>query len=286
MKVYKRCHHRVYAIYTPGKRSTHTIISSTGKTAYLIYNSNHLIILKMSHSHQEVDLDRPLIEYEHDMRDLAEELSHLLSDRSRHLSSTQRTVLEEYRSSKSVYKIREDSRIPEDDKIIAYVNLFNKLIFQGTLGGRVALELESESHYYKRAITKVIDGFAIITIWSQDWIRDPKERLQRYLGIVLHEMTHAFLRIYGCPDCRSRPDWQGKSGHGHAWQDLILAIQESVEDPGFLGLDLALNRLGSLQIELCRGGTLPSDASRRWGFTREEIRLAQRGIPGDFEDYV
>lgn len=196
------------------------------------------------HIHRGVDLNCPLIESQHDPNDLARELSRILRNRGNTLTPAQRTLLKEYRAGGPNYYIGVDPKIPEEIKVLAYSNLFNVLIFQGQLTRRVTIELNPRPGEEWDGETGVQDGYAIITLWSQDHVRDPKVRLLRYLGIALHELTNAYLATFGCLGCRWNLTWQGEVDHGEAWKDMMVAIQEAVEDGSFLDLDLKLGGLG------------------------------------------
>lgn len=84
---------------------------------------------------------------------------------------------------------------------------------------------------------------------------DPTERLDRYLGTLLHEIVHAFLRIYSC-HCRLAcyENTQRLIGdHGRAWQHVISNVRTAV--PHFLRRDLDLrgeHRLANGILKLIR----------------------------------
>jgi hypothetical protein len=71
-------------------------------------------------------------------------------------------------------------------------------------------------------------------------LHDPTERLDRYLGTLLHEMAHAVLRIYSCRcrlACYEKKE-RLVGGHGRAWQHVMANLGTAI--PFFLGRDLDL----------------------------------------------
>ncbi|CZR68705.1 uncharacterized protein PAC_18604 [Phialocephala subalpina] len=250
------------------KESTDLVTDST--KAHSVPHPSHSAVRKddgevtrSQHIHRIVDFDCPLIESQHDPNDLARELSRILKKRDISLTSAQRTLLKDYKTEKNMYYIFTEPTIPEEAKILAYSSLFNFLIFQGQLTKRVTIELNPKPSEQWDGETSEENGYAMITLWSQDHIRDLNVRLVRYLGITLQELTNAFLAIYGCVECRRNPKWQGEADHGEAWKDMMVAIQEAVEDHSFLDLDLKLGGLGAPAEGSRPGGILPSDALSR-----------------------
>ena len=68
--------------------------------------------------------------------------------------------------------------------------------------------------------------------------RPRKESITEQLGILLHEMCHAFLRLYRTREWFRGPSNKiGGDGHGPAFVDIALAVQDGVND---LGMDLLL----------------------------------------------
>jgi hypothetical protein len=119
-----------------------------------------------------------------------------------------------------------------------------------------------------------------------------EDRVQDYVGTLLHEMIHAFISIYSqrgdgyCPD-------RGYTGHGLAWQFIAHAAEQAVGDPKLLGLQLNLGRGTSLYLEMYvteeYSGVTGLDGPgqlmdpERWGFKRideekkKELRILFAG---------
>jgi hypothetical protein len=91
------------------------------------------------------------------------------------------------------------------------------------------------------------------------------------IGMLLHELIHAFLSELPCTYCPTAPENLGsrKNGHGRAWLLLARAIEK--EAPRILGLsgETCLGRLDALTT-FWMGDGLPDDAGshdlERYGF--------------------
>lgn len=190
------------------------------------------------HFHRVVDLKRPLRESQHNVHDLCTELTQVVQSRENSLSTEQLSVLQDYRSRKGIFRGFTNSRYPDDDKAYLYAHLFNVLIFQGQLMGRLCFEFDSNLNPELSGNTTVDHGYATTTIWSQDHIENDEVRVMEYVKIVLWHMTQAFMLIYSCSECwRKEPNWQEESAYGCSPIDMVLAIREAVTDPDYLGLD-------------------------------------------------
>ncbi len=104
-----------------------------------------------------------------------------------------------------------------------------------------------------------------------------------YVGIVLHEMIHAFLLCWGCDyaGCSDANDRLGKD-HGPIWQDIAYALERAARDPKFLNLDVRLSRVSALAAELHGTGRSPQSIGRsglaRWNITETDLWDRYRGI--------
>ena len=80
-----------------------------------------------------------------------------------------------------------------------------------------------------------------------------------YFGTLLHEMLHAFLKMWGCRHSSHyyRHKTEGIAGHGHVWQNVAYAPEIAVRDERFLDLK---------KVELSR--------ELSWA---EELKIAGRG---------
>jgi hypothetical protein len=65
------------------------------------------------------------------------------------------------------------------------------------------------------------------------------------LIILLHEMCHAFLSLYACgqPPCEKTHDGEGRTGHGRAWEKILRAVQNSINQDFNMKLDFKIDKL-------------------------------------------
>ena len=106
------------------------------------------------------------------------------------------------------------------------------------------------------------------------------------VGTLIHEMTHAFLQLYGCRNTSSdacscfdlRSINNGKKGHGRAWQRLIAAIASFARDymDISLPLDEFVNLQYSAQYDIRRGGPHPSACDIANSFARLQLNSCPR----------
>jgi hypothetical protein len=191
------------------------------------------------HIHEPVNFNEPLKESQHDIEELTEELNYILNLRdnqgNRRLTANQRSTLLEYQTKQGVYKKLLDPDFPDDDKAYRYSNLFNVLILQDKLRGRLAFDFSKETNEQKCSELVIEHGYATMTIWSQAFITRSERRLRQLQQIVLVEMINAFFRIYGCTRCwLDHPNWQEEGLYGKT--DLYYSIEEAIEDDAYLAL--------------------------------------------------
>jgi hypothetical protein len=91
------------------------------------------------------------------------------------------------------------------------------------------------------------------------------------IGILLHEMVHAFLHLYGCMGCQFQFQNVGIRGHATSFQDAAYAIEMASRDPDFLNLHVDLHRLDSFKDELEAMGMGPPRDVGKWGFDIQEM---------------
>ena len=62
----------------------------------------------------------------------------------------------------------------------------------------------------------------------------------------------AFFQLWACDyeDCDRHFEKLGMSGHGFAWQDMALAVEDATRDLNFLNLEVSLYRIGGFVKEL------------------------------------
>lgn len=201
------------------------------------------------------------------------------------LCGSQQRLLAAFRAREPIYDLNRDSTCSGRERLKAYTLLFDNLLFRGLLTKPSNLDviLLYRSVGISSGDTQRIDGRTTIEVYiHHEHIYNPQKRFRKHIGVLLHEMTHAFLLGYGCQECIILHENMGTTGHGHAWQDLMHAIQPTTKD--FLGLDVLANRLGHLAIELKLANGEESDAllknaGTRWGFTSEEVKIAVEFSP-------
>ena len=113
-------------------------------------------------------------------------------------------------------------------------------------------------------------------LYNQSYIQNRSTRLRKYIDILIHEMSHAFFRVWAC-ECNKGPiDKLGTTGHGCAWLDAAHAIERAV-DGGLidLGYKVSLGRKEGVAVELKKRGWKIEDVSRamwrKWRLDRREV---------------
>ncbi|EPE34785.1 hypothetical protein GLAREA_10480 [Glarea lozoyensis ATCC 20868] len=101
-------------------------------------------------------------------------------------------------------------------------------------------------------------------------------REQWYICQVMHEMSHAFLGIFRCK-CRpclmrvvdhSKNGGEGISGHGPAWCNVIVALQEALQSTVRWPVECNIVASAQQNIE----GWVPNTRQlENWGFSPEDI---------------
>jgi SprT-like family len=160
-----------------------------------------------------------------------------------------------------------------------YFDLFDQLFFFGSLQKYCKVVLSPDCNEGSKGDFRYDEksNDCIITIYDTLPESTFEDRVQDYVGTLLHEMIHAFISIYSqrgdgyCPD-------HGYTGHGLAWQFIAHAAEQAVSDPKLLGLQLDLGRGSSLYLEMYvteeYSGVTGLDGSgqvmdpERWGFKR------------------
>jgi hypothetical protein len=145
-------------------------------------------------------------------------------------------------------------------------------------------------------------GKCVITLYNMRGTTF-EQRVQSYLGTLLHEMLHAYLVLYVRGEYDPHPGCHlgvGHTHHGVAWQNIAQALEQAVNDPKLLGLQLDLGRQDSLDLELYyteeRNGFMGVDRPgqpmdpERWGLKRRDglqkkniakhVLVLQRSIEG------
>jgi hypothetical protein len=160
---------------------------------------------------------------------------------------------------------------PEDYNLLrVYCNAFSKIIFAGVfheqnLMLRVILEKGIHEEEWQRFpkeraifahcqfVTPSIGSkYAIIDIFQEPSFRDITARLPRYLGVLLHMMTQAYLSMFAMQPCKLFHHGMGTTGHGLPWMRHSQAIEYFCKE--VLSLSVSLDRLNSLKKELLANG--------------------------------
>lgn len=97
------------------------------------------------------------------------------------------------------------------------------------------------------------------------------ERVKRLIGVLAHEMLHAYLDYYACI-CSSCED-ERDTHHGRFFQESALAIEKSFEQ--IFGHRMDFDRAVSLASDYVSGasfqrGALPLES---WGLSYSEVRM-------------
>ncbi|KAH8687327.1 hypothetical protein BGZ60DRAFT_521991 [Tricladium varicosporioides] len=201
------------------------------------------------------------------------------------------------------------TEIPDIKVIERYFELFDALLFFGSLRGRVELvNADQQAQHagcpgHTQPIPALEKTFTFsfrkpkpqsspnllqrITLFRRDVdARDRQQRLTLSLSALLHEMIHAFFNTWACQSgkCRARKfEKMGEGGHGCLWVDLATACEQVVKE--VLGLELNLRRLEAIVSEVVRGVKegLDVQSLRRdfeeWGldFAEFEQKVKEKG---------
>lgn len=181
-----------------------------------------------------------------------------------------------------------------------FFEIFNDIFFNGVLLGYCTVGIYSDSH---RDREEAYCSNTFRGTWSNG--RDPRYLKERdefqlmfkirpasktpwreflyVLGILLHEMAHAFLSLYGC-QCGHGcfEDWTIEDeffGHGPFWQRITRAMEGTRRGPRdkmFNELPLDLGRQHSMAKAVADGAVLPVEplltkVMHDWGFDPKEF---------------
>jgi hypothetical protein len=155
--------------------------------------------------------------------------------------------------------------------------MFNKLIFKGLLSQQLCpftfLKLGThQSGLFgwslnardKPGITPETIKSKTVIFGLKDRGKALAEQLRRYLGVILHEMVHAFQFLYtcGCKACEIQGDFFKEAGDGHDlfFYALTGAIETFMEDT--LEVKVSLHRNDELVIAIQEGELTKDDLSK------------------------
>jgi hypothetical protein len=193
--------------------------------------------------------------------------------------SPSRRLIKQWFSRKQLNDLTVSSKneVISEKLLITYRDMFNKIIFKGLLNGEICplTFVGLESHHSKLfgcsqnlrdapGITpETMRGHIIIFELKQDG-RPWAEQLRIYLGVMLHEMVHAFQCIYscGCRSCEIEGDIfkATKGGHDVVFYALSGAIEVFMK--ASLGLEVSLHRYDSLKLAINTGALAEADLSK------------------------
>lgn len=98
------------------------------------------------------------------------------------------------------------------------------------------------------------------------------------VGVLAHEMLHAFFNTYTCTcerrcrDLMKAPDRLGSHNHGEAWADAMYAIEQRLKTD--LREEIDCN-LGGSRTDIVEGGYEPSpEKLQKWGLKRWDAYMS------------
>jgi hypothetical protein len=219
------------------------------------------------------------------------------------LSPLQQSALAAYRTDR-IFNICDTETFSDQKLLQAYFVFFDKLYFGGKLEGRCKLRmtnrkgcirsspLAGETYMQQSWIPPriILKTWCYIWVFTGEDVVDAKTRRLYRIGVLLHEMVHAFLLFYGC--C-GQCSWDIQSdGYGHrfAWQDAAYVVEKASRDPVFLNLPIDLDRYPSMVYELLTSKAKPPADADRWELNFQKLEshiteLKKLGIRS-LKDYI
>lgn len=201
--------------------------------------------------------------YTHSPIHLANLLENYLGKLSKsNLHPLEKEAIEEYHATTKVFASRKKD-LEDDVLLVEYFQISDELLFSGTLRSLCHLSFVREQDFdlLGQANYPVASGDFAVHIKIRDLflfptrvdrVKSVKERLDEYRHTLLHEMTHAFFKIYSCQyvKCRDR-FWShkgvGRRGHGKSWLRATLQLERATEV--HFGVRYDLNRSFSASSE-------------------------------------
>ncbi|KAG9233473.1 hypothetical protein BJ875DRAFT_485112 [Amylocarpus encephaloides] len=123
----------------------------------------------------------------------------------------------------------------------AYLGLFDQLFFFESFRGLITLVLSPEQ---SRKVIKLGNTTAhltennlkfTITLYQQTKKKVyPSAVLERMIATLLHEMVHAFVKLYSCPKCSGGWENDGIQGHGMLFLDIVAIASKAARTKGLL----------------------------------------------------
>jgi hypothetical protein len=192
-------------------------------------------------------LENPFTQNRHRATYLAEKLVSYSGRRGDKLTRLQKVALLRFHDDK-VYYLRDHIEYTDHRVVNAYIALFDEFFFFGTLTSPCTFPFQHRRVEGRFGAVRPENRLG--KYFNVLYDRLPEEntrykRLRGYLGTLLHEMIHAFFRLWACDydECSYIWDGIGKRGseHGVTWQDVAFALQKAVRDEKLLNLDLKLD---------------------------------------------
>ena len=170
------------------------------------------------------------------------------------------------------------------------IEAFSKMFFLGKLDS-VRLEWNSEMAEYGKCSVSYINGLqGCITLSRRDYHIETRDRnrLGSYTGTLLHELCHAFVRLYSCSgECRQfqcvagQSIARGETGHARAWFLLATAVQ-TVFRREFPELDIRLGIYDAMIKENKRSRYVPDDED--WDFLLKNSKFGKHEMRDFFTE--
>jgi len=155
-------------------------------------------------------------------------------------------------------------------------NYFNKLLFLGILGfGNVKVTLETMLPGAFGMTSSLGDGCGSkmdiqIRILKQT-LPCRRKRFLKYAGVLLHEMTHAFLVIYVAEE-----KLESRTGHGALFLDFVVWIRTIMRNDLRLKVNLGIGRSLMSEIHACKSREEVKERfgdTEKWGFRQDVVAL-------------
>lgn len=178
------------------------------------------------------------------------------------------------------------------EQLEKYYKVLDDIFFFGSLKNLCLLRVKTELnealgecyHGTKKPSKEISDGFACAIHISAAHDVQEEQRRKNYMFVyvetLLHEMIHAYFRIYTCictKACRRTSEKMvGNSGHQQSWQEAALVIEESSER--LLGHRIDMSRRWSLACDWSETGEVPA-----WFFEGPtKFRMNPDGLRADY----
>jgi hypothetical protein len=224
-------------------------------------------------------LENPFTKNRHRATYLAEKLVSFSRRRGDQLTRLQILALLRFHDEK-VYDLRDHIEYTDHKVLNAYIDLFDEFFFFGTLTSRCTFPFKHKREDGKFGAVKseyrLEKSFKVVLYDRLPEENTRYKRLRGYVGTLLHEMIHAFFRLWACDYDECSYTWDGighrGSEHGRAWQDVAFALEKAVRDDKLLNLDLKLDREAAFALELFVDDREPVGMNLEWNLEGKKVR--------------